>query len=241
MKKIVLKEDKSYLSEIDSQAIAKGVAELGIHAIRLERDFTEKQKQENRELADKLSKEEWIKHCKEKKSEIGEKIERVVDIISGNFMIYQYKNKNINFSNDNWDFFFWCNNGDLSYVRLNPNENRANEQQIKDIEKVIELIKTIDCEGVSLTIQYTVQYNNRKVEELVNQAYNSIKDSFIEYMGVEGRIKEVGKSLEGETVYGFFKKRARSKYRIVRKSWFLEKMFEKMSEQNTESKESLRW
>lgn len=225
MSNIIIKEDKSYLSEVDLQAIKKGIAELGIHAIRLDREFTEEQKQKNRLLADSMNREEWAKHCKQSKKRTEKQIEKIIDTIHDNFMIYQYKDKDVSFSNDDWDLFFWCNQGDMSYVRLNPNEKRSNEQQIKDIEKVIELVKTIDCEGIRLSIQYTVHYNESKTNEIVRQVYDTIKDTFISYMGTEGRIKEVGENLDGQTVYGFFKKRARSKYFSVSNKWFLQWAF----------------
>lgn len=223
---IKIKEDKSYLSEIDLLSVEKGVAELGIHSIRLNVEFTDEQKQENIKAADSLSRDEWSNRCEKSKNKQAEKIKKVIDAINENFKIYQYKDDSLNYSGDNWDLYFWCNSGDMSYVTLSPNKKRVNEQQIKDINNVLEFIKTLDSEeGVNLNIQYTAIYDVEKVENIVNDVFTKVKDQFISYMGSKGKIKEVGTSHTGSTVYGFFKKRARSNYYKVSKDWFLQTAF----------------
>ena len=226
MGKISVREDKSYLIDIDLISIENGVAELGIHSIRFSLELTEEQKQENRKIAKILTNEQWSERCKQSKIEEGKIIEKVIDLIHENFIIYQYKNENVSYSKDNWDLFFWCNCGDMSYVTLNPNEDRSNEQQIKDIERVLELLKTIETDkNIDLAIQYKIIYNEEKVREIVEPTYKQLKDKFIEYMGTSGKIKEIGKNYKGKTVYGFFKKGARKNYYQISDGWFLQKAF----------------
>lgn len=222
---IKIKEDMSYLGEIDLLSVEKGVAELGIHSIRFSNLLTEEEKTENSKAAETLSREDWSKRCDENRLKVAVKVEKIIDLIHENFVIYQYKNKDIDYSKDNWDLFFWSNSEDLSYVTLNPNEKRSNEQQIEDINKVLSLLKTINIEGIQVHIQHKVIYKEEIVQDIVLNEYNNVKDKFINYNGLNGKIKEVGKNYRGKVVYGFFKKGARSKYYQVSESWFLQKSF----------------
>lgn len=217
---IVIKEDKSYLSDVDLKAVEKGLAEMSVHSIRLEYEYTEEQKQENKRMADLLSREEWAKRCEEKRLIESKAVEKVVKFINEHFKIYKYKDNDFAYSSDEWDLFFWCNNGDMSYVRLSPNRNRSNKQQLEDIESVLRLVKNISSENVVISIQYDVEYNDEKVKEIVERVYNNIQDQWVQYMGFEGKVKKIRKGHDGDVVYGFFKKRARKKYYSLSKDWF---------------------
>ena len=224
MANTIIREDKSYLSDVDLVSIEKGIAELGIYSIRIGAYFTEEQKKENSEMAKLLSKEEWSERCERHKTETAEKVEKIVDAIHDNFVIYQYKNKEIDYSKDDWDLFFWCNYGDMSYVRLNPNKKRTNQKQIEGIYNVLELIKTIECEGIDVAIQYTAKYNEEKVNEIVKNVYDKIEKTFVNYRGITGKIKEIFR--DNEVVkYGFFKKGARKTYYEVSNEYFLQLAF----------------
>jgi hypothetical protein len=226
---IQIREDKHYLSEIDLLSIEKGIAKLGIHSIRFDAVFTEEQKQENHRMSNVLTRDEWSVRCDQHKKDIGQKIENIINLINENFAIYQYKDKSLDYSKSDWDLFFWCNSmsgsRDMSYVTLNPNKKRTIEQQITDIKNVLELIKTIECDGIGVAIQYDIEYNKDKVKEIVTAQYKNIKDKFIKYLGYTGKIKEVGTSYEGNTCYGFFKKGASKKYYQVSDSTFLQMAF----------------
>ena len=222
---IKVKKDMSYLSEIDLLAVEKGVAELGIHSIRLSNILTEEEKEENSRIAKIISSEDWSKRCAERMKVVADKIEKIVDTINENFAIYQYKKNEFEYSSDTWDLFFWCNCGDMSYVTLNPNDSRSNDQQIKDIDNVLSLLQKIEIEGIQVHVQHNVTYKDEKVWNIVKEEYGKVKDKFISYDGITGKIKEVGKTYTGKAVYGFFKKGARSKYYQVPTSWFLQNSF----------------
>jgi hypothetical protein len=227
---IIISEDKSYLSAIDLLSIEKGIAKLGIHSIRFSAELTEEQRQENRRMSDILTREQWSERCDQHKKNIGQKIEKVINLINENYVIYQYLNESINYSKGDWDLFFWCNcnkdnSRDMSYVTLNTNKKRTIEQQITDINNVLELIKTVECDSIGVDIQYTVEYDKEKVKEIVTAQYQIIKDKFISYLGSMGKIKEVGTSYKGDICYGFFKKGASKKYYQVSDSTFLQMAF----------------
>jgi hypothetical protein len=200
---ILIKEDKSFLSELDLAAINNGLAEMGIYSLRITNFFTEEQKQENRMESETLTREQWSERCEQSRQSAAVRVEKVVDTIHNKFMIYQYRNKDIDYRKDDWDLFFWCNTGDMSYVTLNSNDKRSNERQMSSMNNVLELLKGIDAEGIQVTIQYTTIYNNEKVEEVVLEYCEKMKDKFIEYSGY------IGKIVKTENGYLFRKKGAK--------------------------------
>lgn len=189
---IKIRDDKSYLSGLDVKAIENGIAELGVYSLRITNFFTEEQKQENSKIYETLTREQWFQKCEQTKQSAAEKVETIVDSIHNNFMIYQYKNKDVNYRNDNWDLFFWHNTGDMSYVTLNPNDKQSNEQQKQLINSVLNLVKEINIEGIEVTIQYKAIYNEEKVNNITLEYCEKVKNTFIAYGGYIGKIQEMG-------------------------------------------------
>lgn len=221
---VIIKKDMSYLSETDLQAIENGIAELGVHSLRLDRYLSEEEKQENVRLAN-TNRELWKQRGEESIKRVATNIENILDTLNDQFLIYQYKNENISYSKDNWDLFFWCNNGDMSYVTLNTNKNKRLTQQLEDIENVLSVLNNFKFENVVISIQYNVNYNKEKVNNIVSEVFNKINNTFINYLGHTGKVKEIGKTLDGKTAYGFFKKGARTKYYQIPEGWFLSNFF----------------
>lgn len=79
----------------------------------------------------------------------------------------------------------------MSYVTLNTNTKQTTQQQNKMIAELLELIKTIELEGIQVTIQYTTNYDNLKVQDIVLNYCEKVKGSFINYGGHIGKIKEM--------------------------------------------------
>jgi len=218
MKEVIhmsIREDKSYLSELDLLAIEKGIAKLDVHNIRISREsFTEEQKEENHELADNVSSVEWSRICDENREKTSQKIETLIERLSKKFIIHQYENDSMEHYSSNWDLFFWCNNNnkgsrDYSYVTLGFNTKRTVEERQTDIKKVLEYVQGIGFDGISIAIQYTAKYDDAKVKEIALKYCQTVKNKFINYMGI-GKIKEVG---AGDNFhYGFFKKGASKRY-----------------------------
>lgn len=203
---IKIKEDKSYLSSLDLAAINNGIAEMGIHSLKITNFYTDEQKQENLKESKLLTREQWNERCDRVKKSIAEKVEKLIDAINDTFIIYQYKNREVDYSKFEWDLFFWCNSGDLSYVMLNPNSKRSIEQQKETIYKVLELLKALDVEGIQATIQYNTIYDQEKVKETVLDYCEKMKDTFINHGGYIGKIVQVGDK------YVFRKKGAKKNY-----------------------------
>lgn len=212
----MIREDKSYMSKLDLKAIEKGIAKLDIYSLRIDREqYTEEQKEENKKLADSVSRDEWSKHCDDVKKRIAQKIEPLIESLSNKFNIYQYKNNSIEYGS-NWDLFFWCNcnkeGQDFSYVTLSTNKKRTVEERSSDIKKVLEYIQEIGFKGIDVIIQYTATYNEEVVKNIALNYFNQIQNNVVKCFGYDGKIKNVGTDNKGNIYYGFFKKGARSKY-----------------------------
>lgn len=216
---IKIKENKSYLSALDLAAIDNGVAELGIHSLQITNFYTNEQKADNSRLFETLTTEQWYKRCKQVKHNIAQKVEKLINELNNSFMIYQYKNKDIDYRNDNWDLFFWCNSGDMSYVRLNPNTKSTNEEQKETIDAALHLLKGIEVDGIEVTIQYTTIYNEEKVKEVVVGYCEKVEDKFIEYGGY------IGKIVKTEKGYLFRKKGAKKQQYYINNNVVLKNVF----------------
>ena len=202
----MIREDRSYLSNTDLLAIEKGIAKLDIHSIRINgRKFIEEEMIENRKLAETLSREEWSKHCEDAERKTATIIEPIIDILDNNFIIRQYK-KELSFR-DSYDLFF---NGDincLSSVRMSFNKKKSSEDRENDIKKVMDYLKQFDNVEIDIAIQYTTNYNDDQVKEIVSNFVDNNETNYFFFQGMEGKIKQVY-----DNTYGFFKKRARNKY-----------------------------
>lgn len=209
----MIREDKHAIASVDAIAIEKGYAKLDIYNVHIEREYSV---QPDTEVKVDISSEEWNKHCDEIKKKVSERVTPLMDFLNKRFKIHQYeKNDAVPFLSD-WDLFFWCNskNGirDLSYITLNTNHTRTVEQKAADVERLLEAIKEFGYEGLDITIQYTATYNTEQVKDVVADYYNTVKDTFVKYAHMEGKIKEIGKDEDGTMYYAFFKKGSRKKY-----------------------------
>ena len=189
---IQIREDRSYLSGLDLKAIENGFAELRVYSLRITNFLTEEQKQENSRISDTLDREQWSTRCEQNRKFISVKVESVVDLISENFMIYQYKDKNIDYGNDDWDLYFWSNYNDLSYVTLNTNQKRPREKEKETIDNVLDLVKKIDMDGIAVTVQYTAIYSDDLVNAVVLDYCKKQQGVFIEHGGQTGKIVKCG-------------------------------------------------
>jgi hypothetical protein len=213
----MIKHDKSYLTGLDLLAIEKGYADLDLYMIKISREeYTEEQKEENRKIANSVSREQWGLHCEAARKNTASKIKPLLDALNNKFTIYQYEDREkIDYRSD-WDLFFWCNGctegRDYSYVTLNFNEKRTLEQRKNDLERVLNYCNEIGFDGLDIAIQYTTKYNDQLVKNAVLEYAEKMKNIFIDYRGYKGKIKEVGKNYVGESVYGFYKKGSKTKY-----------------------------
>lgn len=189
---INVRKDMSYVSELDLKAIENGLADLSVHSLRITNFYTEEQKKENLNISHTLTREQWSAFCEENRKAIATKVEPIIDIISQSFMIYQYKDKSVDYRKDDWDLFFWCNCGDMSYVTLSSNDKRTTDKQMDTVNAVLDLIKSIDMDGIEVIIQYTAIYNESLVGAVILEYCEKMQDKMIDFGGHTGKIIKYG-------------------------------------------------
>lgn len=215
---VLIREDKSYMSETDLQAIDKGIAELGVFSLRISKTFTEEEKKHSSHLYE-TDRASWREHAIISNQKTSEMIEKVIDALSQQFVIYQYKDKSVEYSKKEWDLFFWCNKGDMTYVTLNPNKDRDLERQNNDIKQVLNALSEIPY-AIDVAIQYTACYHQDRLKTEVKKAFQLMDGKFVNYIGMTGKVKEVATGR-----YGFFKKGARTNYYEVDNEYLLNYAF----------------
>lgn len=109
-------EDKSYINNSGLELIKRGFAELNLKIIKIEKYYTEEEKENNFRLAHTCY-EEWVRSGEKSNRDVSEIITLVMERLNERLTIYQYdEEKNVSYS-DNWDLFFWCNYNSEKQVR----------------------------------------------------------------------------------------------------------------------------
>ncbi|MDD2269229.1 MAG: hypothetical protein PHY15_06735 [Eubacteriales bacterium] len=205
----MIKEDKSYLTRLDEIALEQNIARLGIYHLAIDRAYDEKAIPANR---DKMTDLEWMTHCDKVREGTGRKIEELLRHLAEEFQIYQLDGRDAIPYKSDWDLFFWCNSRkgerDYSYVTLGRNDKRTLEAQLDTFEKAIRSIVAFGYEDLDIRIQRTAVYDDKKIKNMAEEQYEKIRDSYINYQGFQGKVREVGNN----GAYGFFPKWSRSKY-----------------------------
>lgn len=217
-------DDYHYITEISNKMIEKGLANLDLHSIRLNTHLTEEQMQENSTAADLLTREEWSMRCSDFEALQNKKLEKIIDLLSKHFVIYQYKDKNISYCNRNnqtnqngyeWDLY--CNFGSGRDARLSfNNHGKTLSQRYEDLNKIKELLKGYEENSIMINIQYTQTFHEEELKETAQNVYFKIKDKFITFSGMTGKIKPVTEYNDNyfgtNCQYGFFKKGSKNKF-----------------------------
>lgn len=212
---MIFKNDYSYITGKANKIIEMGLADLDLHSIRIETFISAKQKEENSKLSKTLSNEEWRIHCDEFEKVQSKKVEKILDILSKHFIIYQYKDASIQYGSYEWDLF--CNFGNRRDARLSFNkEGKTLQQRYEDLNKIKEILKNYEDDTIIINIQYTQNFHIEELKKKAMESYTSLKDTFINYNGMIGKIKpveEYNDSYYGTTCkFGFFKKGSRKKF-----------------------------
>lgn len=214
---ITIKKDMSYLSETDLKAVENGIATLAIHSVNLSRYYTEEQQEQNKSFSDTCTNEQWSKHCASVAVMYAQKMELIASEIAEHISVHQYKGNNTSYRSTEWDLGYWASESRDS-IQLSPNKNKHIEEQLKDIEKVVNIIEGLEVENVAARIQYSVQYDENKLSEISQNVCEKFAGAFINYNGTIGKIKEISRN-ENEINYAFYKKGARKNcYKIDPKS-----------------------
>ena len=218
---MLINHDYSYINNRDQKLVDAGYGKIVPDYVWFDRYFTEEQREENRELAESLSKEEWDKRCVEYEAALFSTLEHIKEVFNGKFDIHQISEETntIEHYKGDWDLYFWSNRGwngsqQMTRFSLSFNDRRSPESRVNTLNEVIAILEGIDCDDVAARIQYGVHMNDVAIEAAAAEIYKDIEGKFINYYGATGKIKIISEC-EGLRMYGFFKKGAKSKYQKV--------------------------
>lgn len=216
--------DYHYITEKANKIIEMGFADLDLHSIRIETVISEEQKEENLKLSKTLSGKEWGIRCDEFELIQSKKVEKILDVLAEHFIIYQYKDANIQYHNrkdsnnqNGYEWDLYCNFGNKRSASLSFNDNgKTLEERYKDLNKIKEILKDYEDDSIKINVQYTQNFHIEELNKKVIEVYSNLKDTFINYNGMIGKIKPVEKyndSYYGTPCqYGFFKKGSRKTF-----------------------------
>lgn len=217
-------DDYNYITGKANKIIEIGLADLDLHSIRFDTVISDEQKEKNAKLAKTLSHEDWDIHCNKFEKLQNKKVEKILDILAEHFTIYQYKDTSIQYCNRKcsneqngyeWDLF--CNFGDKRSARLSFNRHgKTLDQRYEDLNKIKQILENYEDNSIKIDIQYTQNFH---IDELKGKAiltYTHLKDMFINYNGMVGKIKPVQEYCDGyygtTCLFGFFKKGSKKKF-----------------------------
>ena len=219
---MLIKEDKSYLTTTDKKAIEQGIAVLAVHSIRLDRHYTEEEKKQNLQQAQKMSSEEYNKMVRATACKLGERHKVALDALEQSGLVLGQYHHPADLNTD-YDLWFWCNcrteyktdddpNGrDLSYVTLSLNSERRTLEQCNTIvETAIEVLKKIEAVNSVAIIQYEAIYYKDKLREAATAFAESCAGKFVNYGFEVGKIVKIDPEYNGGYEYGFKKKHAKT-------------------------------
>jgi len=192
-----IRYDYSYIDYNKVELVKKGLAYYNLYSVRLDRYFTEEEKEENRKQASLLNSVEWEKRCEEITQKVANSIYNIMEIINKNYKVYQYRSCDIK----DYDLFFWCNSGgingsakthdiscvshnktfsrwcDLSYITLNISNKNIQDDFIRFLSDFIE-----DEKNVIAILQMEVVLKEDKIEKAINDFLSNVNEkTFYKY------------------------------------------------------------
>lgn len=213
-----IKHDYSYITGNENKLIENGYGKLSIHSLIFDRYFTEERKEQNRKLAESMNNEQWSKHCDEISKELSISLNEILQVFINKYNIHQVSEETSTTEHyrSDWDLFFYSNRGwnnkdYFDYFTLSFNTKRTPEQNINLLNNIIPILEKMEYENIGCRIQYDAVINEEKIKIKAIEICESLLNKFINYRGMEGKIKVV-KEENNIKEYGFFKKNARNRY-----------------------------
>lgn len=177
--------DYNYINSDDRLLVEKGLAKIEIYQIRLDRYFSDEEKEQNRNIANNCHIDEWDKICNKTSKKIADGIYNILCNFEQKYKLGQWKKE---LKINECDFWVWCNAGginntiptheidyehkngvikknlDLSYVTLSlENKNITEKEIISYIESLQEQ------KNVIAYIQYHVVKYENKINEICKE------------------------------------------------------------------------
>lgn len=206
--------DRTYLGSDGEEMLSLGYATLDYHSIRLRFEYTEAECEQNRALAPCRDGADLLRGAQMR----SEEIRKVVEVIAGQYVCYQYDHREkYSFSSDSWDFFFWCNcfsqtmpglgrcERDYSYVTLSFNEQHSLEHRKELCDAVLDLLREqfADHPHLRVAVQYQLRVDEARIARELAAVSPFLIGKPCTYDQMEGRI------IENNGALIFLKKRSR--------------------------------
>lgn len=213
-----IKHDYSYINNTDMLLMNKGYGTMAVHSIHFDRSYTEEQKAENSRFYESVTDDEWAQHCEEIGRLFSKAMNEILNVFKGKYDIHQVSEETStlkHFSSD-WDLFFWSDRGwngkdYMTHFSLTFNDKRSPEQHMGLLAEILPMVEQMKYENIKCRVQYTAVIDQGKVEEEAKAICEMVLGSFVRYHGMIGKIKVIGEN-NGLKEYGFFKKRAKTRY-----------------------------
>lgn len=133
----------------------------------------------------------------------------VMDAIAKEYVCFQYDKeleKRLCFDSTDWDLFFWCNSlymthrihsdddRDYTYFTLTFNKRHTPKKRVEICSAVLSLMvkRFMDCDALDVAVQFTVAWNNDKLESDAKVIAEKLDGKRMTYKGFDGRIVQRG-------------------------------------------------
>lgn len=201
---MIIRYDHSYITKMDNEMIARGYAKEDLFSIELNFEYTEDQKEENNRVAVSCTTEEWSKRCRQAALMRSQYMERVIEGLASEFVLYQFSDNGVKYDSTDWDLFFWCNDfyntchgsglggRDYSYITLNFNKRCPADHNIELCNHVLDYMKErfFNMENLCVTVKYDVTTFPDKIQKDANKVLHELDGTKFKMNGKDGRLIE---------------------------------------------------
>ncbi len=202
-------------SHVNQTLTKSGYARVGIHSLNFDRYIPKGGRTQDNPNAvwTGAGSKEWLKHCEQVGKAVCEEMERMMDVLSQKYSIYQ-RDPNVKYGEH--ELFFYSNKGRngknwYDYIQLSFNDALGTDKNDQLLNDLLDLLFDIESENIACHVQYETMPYYEKLSTDAARKYDFIKDRFVSYRGIIGKVKVIEES-GGEKRYGFFRKGAKKYY-----------------------------
>jgi hypothetical protein len=213
-----INHDYSYITRDFEKLIELGYAEMSIHSLNFDRNLSEEEKEENIKQSYLLTTEQWNKRCENFSYYLFTQLNIIKEYFTQNYDVHQIteeKSTREHYNSD-WDLFFYSNKGwnnkdYFDYIKLNFNSNRSTSSIMELSQQITAILSEMNIKNIACRIQYTLKYNDIKIEQDAKKIIEATKESFTTHFGRVGKFKLIHVDSDGKNVYAFFPKGSKKK------------------------------
>ena len=193
---MLIKEDRRYINQ---KLIDNGLAKQSVHSLRIQRFFTEREMELNRERADSMTAEEWSKDCEKFHSALATQNALLIHAMNDHFIRttgkalcqfdqLDYKDRATRREHKNYHMWLWYNQ-DPSYFTLTACDYDWCKTDPEIIPVVVEYLRNCKADNISCTIQYGVEIDEDAVEKEAHKLYTfCYQGKWVSYGGIIGKV-----------------------------------------------------